>query len=157
MQYSDRIVSLDLDEKTIALRSLDIEQERKVAIYDLLEKNFFRLANVNVNGPYALKLSIEDNRLLFDICTAKGNPVVVIGLSLNPFRGLIRDYWEICESYFQAIRNATSSQIETIDMARRSVHNDGAELICDRLADKVELDLTTARRLFTLLCVLHLR
>ena len=157
MQHSDRIIALDLDEKTIALRSLDIEQERRVAIYDLLEKNFFKLRDTENEGPYALQLSVEDNRLLFDICTEKGRPLTVIGLSLNPFRRLVRDYWEICESYFQAIRNATSSQIETIDIARRSVHNEGAELICDRLANKAELDLTTARRLFTLLCVLHLR
>ncbi len=151
------IIALEIDERTVAKRSLDVEQEKKIAIYDLLEKNYFKLIKPKVSGPYNLILSIKDNRILFDISNAEKLSIVILGLSLNPFRGLIRDYLSICDSYFQAIRLSSPSQIETIDMARRSLHNEGSILVKERLSGKVSLDDKTSRRLFTLISVLHLR
>jgi uncharacterized protein (UPF0262 family) len=151
-----RIVSIDLDERTVVRRTREIEQEREIAIYDLLEGNTFRPVGSH-GGPYKLVLSVEDNRLIFDIQREAGDEQGKVMLSLTPFRKIIKDYFLICESYFKAIRNAPPSQIETLDMSRRGVHNEGSDILRERLKDKIEIDHDTARRLFTLLCVLHLK
>jgi uncharacterized protein (UPF0262 family) len=152
-----RIVSLDLDEKTVLRRSAEIEHERAVAIFDILEENHFAPIGHD-GGPYSLKLSVEDRqRLVMDISTENGEPVERVTLSLTPFRRIVKDYFQICESYFDAIKRHTPSQIETIDMARRGLHNEGSEMLSERLRDKIEMDQDTARRLFTLICVLHIR
>ena len=150
-----RISAITLADDGVVQRTRAIEQEREVAIYDLLESNSFRLEGSD-GGPYALTLRVEENRLIFDIADAAGEPAKV-ALSLTPFRTLIKDYFLVCESYYKAIRTAPPSQIEALDMGRRGLHDEGAELLRTRLADKVETDFSTARRLFTLLCVLHLR
>ena len=157
MSDADRIVAVTLDDRTVARRGPEIERERKVAIFDLVEDNTFTLDGRDAQGPYALHLSIEDNRLVFDVRTEDATPVVAIGLSLSPFRKVVKDYWQICESYYDAIKHAMPSRIEAIDMARRGLHNEGSDLLRERLAGKVAVDDNTARRLFTLLCVLHLR
>ena len=157
MSDADRIVAVTLDDRTVARRGPEIDRERKVAIFDLVEDNTFALDGRVTQGPYALHLSIEDNRLVFDVRTEDAAPVVAIGLSLSPFRKVVKDYWQICESYYDAIKHAMPSRIEAIDMARRGPHNEGSDLLRERLAGKVAVDDNTARRLFTLLCVLHLR
>ncbi len=157
MSDADRIVAVTLDDSTVARRGPEIDRERKVAIFDLVEDNTFTLDGRVSQGPYALHLSIEDNRLVFDVRTEDAAPVVAIGLSLSPFRKVVKDYWQICESYYDAIKHAMPSRIEAIDMARRGLHNEGSDLLRERLAGKVAVDDNTARRLFTLLCVLHLR
>ena len=134
--------------------SRDIEHERAIAIYDLLDDNSFAPLGHD-GGPYCLALQVVENRLVFDIRTEAGNPVVAHHLSLSPFRRLVKDYFLVCESYYQAIRTATPSHIEAIDMGRRALHNEGSELLQVRLKDKVAMDFDTARRLFTLLTVLH--
>jgi uncharacterized protein (UPF0262 family) len=151
-----RIVSIELDERTVVRRTREIEQEREIAIYDLLEGNSFRPIGSH-GGPYKLVLSVEDNRLVFDIQREAGDEQGKVMLSITPLRKIIKDYFLICESYFKAIRNAPPSQIETLDMSRRGVHNEGSEILRERLKDKIEIDHDTARRLFTLLCVLHLK
>jgi uncharacterized protein (UPF0262 family) len=151
-----RISHIELDEKTLVRRSRQIEQEREIAIYDLLEANSFR-PHGSPGGPYKLVLGIEESRLVFDIRLEDDAPHGRILLSLTPFRRVVKDYFLICESYFKAIRDAPPSQIETLDMSRRSVHDDGSQLLIDRLKGKIELDHDTARRLFTLICVLHLK
>ena len=151
-----RIVSIDLDERTVVRRTREIEQEREIAIYDLLEGNVFKPLGSH-GGPYKVILSVEDNRLIFDIQREAGDEQGKVMLSLTPFRKIIKDYFLICESYFKAIRTAPPSQIETLDMSRRGVHNEGSDILRDRLKDKIEIDHDTARRLFTLLCVLHLK
>ncbi len=151
-----RIADLILDERTVVRRGPDVEHERKVAIFDLLEENFFR-PNGSEGGPYVLHLAIEENRLVFDIRTESDAPHGKVILSLTPFRKIVKDYFLICESYYEAIRNATPSQIESIDMGRRGLHNEGSQLLKDRLDGKIEMDFDTARRLFTLLCVLHIK
>jgi uncharacterized protein (UPF0262 family) len=151
-----RIVSIELDERTVVRRTREIEQEREIAIYDLLEGNVFHPVG-SPGGPYKLILSVEDNRLIFDIKNDAGAEQDKVALSLTPLRKTIKDYFLICESYFKAIRNAPPSQIETLDMSRRGVHNEGSEILRERLKDKIEIDHDTARRLFTLLCVLHLK
>lgn len=151
-----RLVSITLDEKTVMRRSPEVEHERKVAIYDLLEQNYFCPRGEH-GGPYALHLAIEENRLLFDIRAEDGAPLGRIGLSLTSFRRVVKDYFAICDSYYQAIRTASPSRIEAIDMGRRGIHNEGSQLLLDRLAGKVDMDFDTARRLFTLICVLHIR
>ena len=156
MSEMDRICAVTLDERTVARRGPEIERERKVAIFDLIEENEFAVEGRR-DGPYALHLSIVDNRLMFDIRREDETPLVAVGLSLSPFRKVVKDYWQICESYYEAIKHATPSRIEAIDMARRGLHNEGSELLRERLAGKVALDDNTARRLFTLICVLHLR
>ena len=153
---SARITGLTLDERTVVRRSADIEHERAVAIFDILEENVFRHLG-GFDGPFHLQLSIEDNRLILDIQTAERQPLDRITLPLSGFRKLVRDYFMICESYFEAIKKSSPSQIEAIDMGRRGLHNEGSELLRERLADKVELNHNTARRLFTLICVLHIR
>ena len=152
-----RIVHIELDRKTLVSRSAEVEHERAVAIYDLLEENLFAPVG-DFSGPYRVALSIQDaNRLNLDIQDEAENSQGEIAISLTPFRRIIRDYYKICESYFDAIKRLTPSQIETIDMARRGVHNEGSEILQDRLKEKVEIDFPTARRLFTLLCVLHFK
>ena len=155
-----RISHIDLDEATILWRNPDIEQERRIAIFDLIEENSFRpvrSAEAGNEGPYRLRLSVEDGRLALMIADEADEPLETIILALGRFRRPIRDYFAICDSYYQAIRRATAAEIETIDMARRGVHNEAAELLLERLEGKVETDFATARRLFTLICVLHIR
>ena len=151
-----RLVKITLDEGSIGRSSQDIEHERAVAIYDLIEDNSFAPADHD-GGPYALHLSITENRLVFDIRQQDGTPLMAHLLSLTPFRKIVKDYFMICDSYYKAIRTSTPSQIEAIDMGRRGLHNDGSQTLLDRLAGKIEIDFDTARRLFTLVCVLHWR
>jgi uncharacterized protein (UPF0262 family) len=151
-----RIADVVLDEASLAVATPEAEHERRVAIFDLLEHNSFT-PDGSPGGPYRLKLSVVEQRLVFDIATLADEPVRVLILSLSPFRRIIRDYFLICESYYEAIRSATPAQIEAIDMGRRGLHNEGSELLEQRLAGKVALDFDTARRLFTLICALHVR
>ena len=151
-----RIVEITLDEATVVRRSPDVEHERKVAMYDLIEENRFHPAG-SPGGPYHLHLAIEENRLVFDIRLADDTEHGKIVLSLTPFRRIIKDYFLICDSYYEAIRTATPTQIEAIDMGRRGIHNDGSTLLQERLAGKIDVDFDTARRLFTLVCVLHIK
>ncbi|KTF68955.1 UPF0262 family protein [Sphingomonas sp. HT-1] len=155
-----RIIDVTLDERTILWRSADIEQERRIAIYDLLEDNHFAPQREHADGyagPYKLQLSVEEGRLALAIKRADDTPLETIVLGLARFRRPIRDYFAICDSYYQAIRNATPAQIETVDMARRGIHNDSAELLRTALDGKIDVDFDTARRLFTLICVLHIK
>ena len=149
-----RLVKVLLDENSIGSGSRDVEHERAIAIYDLIEDNCFAPAGHD-GGPYCLKLQVVGNRLIFDIRTETEEPVVAHHLSLSPFRRIVKDYFLICESYYQAIRAGTPSQIEATDMGRRGLHNEGSELLMERLADKIAIDFDTARRLFTLITVLH--
>ena len=151
---AQRLSKVTLDESSIGRSSPDIEHERAVAIYDLLEDNSFAPAGHD-GGPYALHLSITENRLVFDIRREDGAPVMAHLFSLTPLRRIVKDYFMICDSYYKAIRTATPSQIEAIDMGRRGLHNEGSELLMERLKEKIEVDFDTARRLFTLICVLH--
>ena len=154
-----RIVGVTLDERTVVQRSADIEHERAVAIFDLLEENNFRPLHIAGVAEVHLHLSLSDNRLVIDIQTPAPEraDLAKVVLPLSTFRKIVRDYFMICESYYNAIRKATPMQIEAIDMGRRGLHNEGSELLRERLADQIEMDLNTARRLFTLLCVLHIR
>ena len=149
-----RLVSVDIDDDTLAASGPDAEHERRVAIFDLLEENRFEVEGKDA-GPYALKLLMKERKLVFEIHTEAGETVHVFLLSMTPFRGVIRDYFMICESYYDAIRSSTPHQIEAIDMARRGIHNEGSDLVADRLEGKVKVDFDTARRLFTLICALH--
>jgi uncharacterized protein (UPF0262 family) len=151
---TQRLIKVTLDEGSIGRSSPDIEHERAVAIYDLLEDNSFAPVD-HGGGPYMLHLSITENRLVFDIRLEDGAPVMAHLLSLTPLRRIVKDYFMICDSYYKAIRTATPSQIEAIDMGRRGLHNEGSELLMERLKEKINLDFDTARRLFTLICVLH--
>ncbi len=150
------IVKIDLDERSLAPATADIEHERKVAIYDLLEENYFRPVGID-GGPFELYLSNVERRLVFDVRLSGGGALGQVHLSMTPFRKIIKDYFMLCESYYDAIRNAAPSQIETIDMARRGMHNEGSDILTERLKDKIELDQNTARRLFTLICSFHMR
>ena len=150
-----RIIDIELDERTIIRRNEDVEQERKIAIFDLLEGNHFDPAGLQ--GPYRILLRVEDNRLAIDIKDEAGQPLDTIRLGLARFRRPIRDYFAICDSYYKAIRSDTPHRIEAVDMARRAVHNEAAELLKECLDGKIDLDFDTARRLFTLICVLHIR
>ncbi|MBC7987195.1 MAG: UPF0262 family protein [Sphingomonadaceae bacterium] len=155
-----RIIDVTLDERTIVWRNADIEQERRIAIFDLLEGNHFAPQRAHPDGyagPYQLTLRVEEGRLALDIARADGSALETLVLGLIRFRRAIRDYFAICDSYFQAIRQSTPAQIETVDMARRAIHNEAAELLKERLEGKIEIDFDTARRLFTLICVLHIR
>ena len=159
-QGTHRIAHIALDEETILWRNADVEQERRVAIYDLIEENSFkpmRSAERGAKGPYRLKLAVQDGRLAMEIADEAENPLETLVIGLARFRRPIREYFAICDSYYQAIRKATPSEIETIDMARRGIHNSAAELLVERLDGKVETDFATARRLFTLICVLHIK
>lgn len=151
-----RIVRIDLDERSLARATADIEHERKIAVYDILEENCFEPLGAGA-GPFELALSIIERRLVLDIKREGGEPLGQIHLSMTPFRKIIKDYFMLCESYYDAIRNAAPAQIETVDMARRAMHNEGSEILRDRLRDKIRLDENTARRLFTLICSFHLR
>jgi len=149
-----RLIRVTLDEASIGTSSADIEHERKVAIYDLLEENEFAPQG-DEEGPYALHLLIAEKRLVFDVRRADETPVIAHHLSLTPFKRIVKDYFMICDSYYQAIRTATPAQIEAIDMGRRGLHNEGSELLMERLKGKIDIDFDTARRLFTLITVLH--
>jgi uncharacterized protein (UPF0262 family) len=151
-----RIAQIVLDEQSVVRRTREIEQEREIAIYDLLEANYFAPAG-SPGGPYKLVLGTEENRLVFDIRLGNDENHGRIMLSMTPFRRVIKDYFLICESYFKAIRTAPPSQIQTLDMGRRGLHDEGSELLRDRLKGKIDVDFDTARRLFTLICVLHLK
>lgn len=151
-----RIVNVSLDERSVVRRSAEVEHERAVAIFDLIEENRF-VPIGSEGGPYNLHLSIEESRLVLDIRTDAGGPIGKVMLALGPFRRVVKDYFTVCESYYAAIKTSSPSQIEAIDMGRRGLHNEGAELLKERLAGKIELDGNTARRLFTLICVLHIR
>jgi uncharacterized protein (UPF0262 family) len=150
-----RIIDIELDERTIIWRNPDVEQERRIAIFDLLEKNVFSPAGHD--GPFRIMLRVEDNRLAIDLKDEAGEPLETIRLGLARFRRPIRDYFAICESYFAAVRSDTPRGLEAIDMARRAVHNEAAELLIECLDGRIELDFDTARRLFTLICVLHIK
>ena len=150
-----RIRKLKLDERLVVRRSPQVEHERTVAIYDLIEENRFALAGAD--GPYNLRLTIRDDRLELGIDGADDTHIRDIAMALAPFRRIIKDYFTVCESYYAAIRTSSPSRIEAIDMGRRSLHNEGSELLRARLEGKVAMDLDTARRLFTLICVLHIK
>ncbi|MEX0303680.1 MAG: UPF0262 family protein [Leisingera sp.] len=154
-----RISQIELDDRNLPPPTPEIEQERKVAIYDLIEDNSFTLPSRDGRelpaGPYHLGLAIRDKRLVFDINTEAGEKAAEFHLSLSPFRQVVKDYYQICESYFSAVKTMPPSQIETLDMARRGIHNEGSRVLQERLEGKAEVDTDTARRLFTLICVLH--
>ena len=154
-----RIIAIDIDDSGLPPPTAEIEQERRVAIFDLLEENSFvlpaRADRPVPEGPYRLSLSIRERRLVFDISTEAGDPAAEFHLSLGPFRQVVKDYFQICESYYTAVRTQPPSQIETVDMARRGIHDEGARTLQERLEGKAEVDRPTARRLFTLICVLH--
>lgn len=154
---TDRIIDIKLDEKSVVRRSPEVEHERAVALYDLLDMNRFRPAG-EFTGPFKVTLSIEDGkRLHFKIANNEDDLLTEVILALSPFRRLIRDYFQICESYYDAIKRLSPAQIETIDMARRGLHNEGSDLLRERLSGKAEMDQATSRRLFTLICVLHIK
>lgn len=152
-----RIIRITLDDKSVVRRSGDVEHERAVAIYDLLEDNHFAPVD-DREGPYGLHLRIEEGRLLFEIYDGEGErQLATVPLALGPFRRIVKDYFTVCEAYYDAIKTASPSRIEAIDMGRRGLHNEGAEALRERLAGRIEIDENTARRLFTLLCVLHIK
>ena len=150
-----RIIDIALDEESVARRSPEVEHERAVALFDLIEENDFAL--VGAPGPYRLHIGIFEQRLVFDVRDERDNKLRDIVLSLTPFRKVVKDYFLICESYYAAIKKLSPSQIEALDMGRRGLHNEGSELLRERLEGKIELDLDTARRLFTLICALHIK
>jgi uncharacterized protein (UPF0262 family) len=155
-----RLIDIILDSETILWRSADIEQERRIAIHDILEDNLFVPAkhpDDGYAGPYRLTLRVEEGRLAMGLAREDGTPLNSIILAMGRFRRLIRDYFAICDSYYDALRLSTPQQIETIDMARRAIHNEAATLLIERLAGKVDIDFDTARRLFTLISVLHIK
>ena len=155
-----RIIDISLDERTIGWRSADVDQERRIAMFDLLADNHFRPLGRHADGydgPYKVRLRVEEGRLGIEIARADGTALETLVLGLIRFRRAIKDYFVICDSYFAAIRQTTPQQIETIDMARRGIHNEAAELLVERLEGKIELDFDTARRLFTLICALHVK
>lgn len=149
-----RLVEVTLDEASIGRNNAEVEHEREVAIFDLLERNAFALEGHD-GGPYTLHLSLADNRLVFTVGDIDHAPIQHVMLSLSPFRRLVKDYFLICESYYQAIKTQPASKIEAIDMGRRGIHDEGSQLLMERLKGKIAVDLPTARRLFTLLCALH--
>ena len=151
---NDRLIGVDIDDETLGASGPDAEHERRVAIFDLIEENSFALIDHD-RGPYALSLSQVERKLVFAIRDEAGEDVHTFIMSMGPFRGVIRDYFMICDSYYDAIRTQTPHQIEAIDMARRGIHNEGSELLAERLEGKVNIDFHTARRLFTLICALH--
>jgi len=154
-----RIIEIELDDANLPPPTPDVEQERKVAMFDLMEENSFTLParddRETPPGPYRLGLSIREKRLIFDVATEDHQKAAEFHLSLSPFRQVVKDYFQICKSYFDAVKKLPPSQIETIDMARRGIHNEGARILQERLEGKAEMDNDTARRLFTLICVLH--
>ena len=160
-QATDRLCRIDIDDSAMPPPTPEMEQDRRVAVFDLLEDNSFRLPGREGQpvppGPYALSLAMRDKRLVFSIATEGNEAVAEFHLSMGPFRQTVKDYFQICESYYDAVRRLGPAQIEAIDMGRRGVHNDGSELLRERLSGKIVLDTDTARRLFTLICVLHWR
>ena len=151
---NNRIVAVNLDKASLGRSGLDVEYERAVAIDDLIEDNSFAPVGHEA-GPYALHLRMADNRLVFDIRLADDTPVVVHMLSLSPFRRVVKDYFLVCDSYYQAVRSATPERIEALDMGRRALHDEGSRLLQERIKHRVIVDFNTARRLFTLVCALH--
>ncbi len=151
-----RLAAITLDEKTLVRRAPEAEHERAIAIYDLLEENYFR-PDGEVTGPFELTIRLEENRLMLMIVDQASRDNHEISLAMTPFRSVIKDYFLICESYYSAIKRASPSQIEAIDMGRRGLHNEGSEILRERLAGKIDIDRETARRLFTLICILHIR
>jgi uncharacterized protein (UPF0262 family) len=151
-----RLSRIQLDEKTLVRRTPEVEHERAIAIYDLLEENHFRPVG-DYQGPFSLHIGLVDNRLVLDVRNDKEEGLLEVALPLVPFRRIVKDYFMVCESYYAAIRRSTPEQIEAIDVGRRSLHNEGSEVLRERLAGKVDIDFETARRLFTLVCVLHIR
>jgi uncharacterized protein (UPF0262 family)/protein-tyrosine-phosphatase len=150
---TERIAAIRFDTRSVEKRNTEIEHERAIAVYDLLEQNSFAPVGHQA-GPYDLHLGVIDNRLMLDIRAHDGKPVIIFGLSMSPFRRVIRDYSIVCESYYAAMQSQSLTQVEAIDMGRRAVHNEGAELLIERLSGKVDIDKNTARRLFTLIYVL---
>ncbi|SDW73971.1 UPF0262 family protein [Roseicitreum antarcticum] len=155
----NRISKIDIDDSGLPTPTPQMEQERQVAVFDLLEDNSFTLPDRDdraaLTGPYSLSLAIRERRLVMEICLESGDIAAEFHLSLGPFRQVVKDYYQICDSYFDAVKKLPPSQIETIDMARRGIHNEGARILQERLDGKAEIDIDTARRLFTLICVLH--
>jgi uncharacterized protein (UPF0262 family) len=151
----NRVMAVTLDEESIGRSGPDIEHERAIAIYDLIEQNLFAPEGADGQGPFKLHIGITGNRLMFDIRREDDTPVVAHLLSLTPFRRIVKDYFMICDSYYQAIRTATPDRIEAIDMGRRGIHDEGSRTLQERLKGKVRVDFETARRLFTLITVLH--
>jgi uncharacterized protein (UPF0262 family) len=157
---SRKLIDVTLDQSTVVRWSADVEHERRIAIFDLLEENSFHLqksADESYDGPFKLKLGTIEGRLQFDVSAKDDSLLMSFRLAMTPFRRIIREYFAICDSYYEAIKSASPSQIEAIDMGRRGLHNEGSELLMERLEGKVELDRQTARRLFTLVCVMHLK
>jgi uncharacterized protein (UPF0262 family) len=151
---SKRVVAVTLDKESIGRSGLDIEYERAVAIDDLIEENSFALVD-HGGGPYALHLRVADNRLVFDIRLADDTPVIMHILSLSPFKRVVKDYFMVCDSYYAAIKTATPERIEALDMGRRALHDEGSQLLQERIKHRIIVDFNTARRLFTLVCALH--
>ena len=151
-----RLIAVELDQLSIGKADPNVEHERRVAIADLLESNAFAPVS-DKSGPYALRLAIEDQRLVFDVKQQDGAPVHVFVFSLGPLRRILKDYLMMCDSYYEAVRDATLTQIEAIDMGRRGLHNEGSSILRERLSGKIEVDFDTSRRLFTLICALHRR
>ena len=151
--HGERLVRIELDDATGARRSAEAEQERAIAIYDILEDNMFRLDGQS--GPYHLHLRLEGRHVHFDIREANDTPLIQFFMAMGPLRRVMRDYFHVCDTYYDAIRTKSPSQIQAIDMGRRALHNEGSELLQARLEGKVETDFQTARRLFTLICVLQ--
>lgn len=151
---TSRLLEVVLDEASIARATPDVEHERKVAIFDLIEENVFALEEHD-RGPYRLMLSIAENRLVFGVGDEQGDPVTSFMFSLSPFRRIVKDYFLVVETYHEAIKTAPPSRIEAIDMGRRGLHDEGSQLLMERLNGKISVDFDTARRLFTLICALH--
>jgi uncharacterized protein (UPF0262 family) len=149
-----RLVAVVLDEASIGRSNPDVEHERSIAIYDLIEENSFEPVGDN-SGPYALKIGLAEQRLVFEITTKDGAAVATHMLSLTPLRKVVKDYFMICDSYYAAIKNESPARIESLDMGRRGLHNEGSSILTERLKDKIVVDFDTARRLFTLICALH--
>ena len=156
IRMSAQICHIEIDDANLPTPTPEIEQERKVAIFDLLEDNSFSIARPDAHmGPYRINLGIRERRLVFAVTTEHHDPAAEFQLALGPFRQVVKDYYQICASYFDAVKTLPPSQIETIDMARRGIHNEGARILQERLEGKADIDTDTARRLFTLICVLH--
>ena len=157
---NNRICHVELDEKSIIRRNSDIEHERRVAIFDLLDANYFAPkidTHDNYQGPYRVTLRIEDNRLAIDLKTEHSKELSTLVLPLSPLRSVIKEYFFVCDSYYDAIKTASPKQIEAIDIGRRALHNEGSQIMQSRFSEKVDIDFETARRLFTLICVLQIR
>lgn len=150
----DRLADVLLDEDTIPRGASDADHERAVAIFDLIEENSFGVPGRD-DGPYSLTISQEESKLTFDVRTSDGEQAVAIVVSMTPFRPLLKDYFLVCETYYSAIRTASPRQIEAIDRERTKLHNEGADLMAQRLSDRVNIDQATARRLFTLISTLR--